>query len=111
MGAEGRAATLEDIAVLIPTRTGLSNLQDAFESAGVPYRLESSSLIYDTIEVHELLTVLKAVDDPTDHVSIAAALRSSSFGCGDDDLLEYRRARGSWDYRATPPDELKPSIL
>ncbi|HEY2563895.1 MAG TPA: UvrD-helicase domain-containing protein [Acidimicrobiales bacterium] len=109
VGAEGRAATLEDIAVLIPTRTGLGNLQDAFESARIPYRLESSSLIYDTIEVHELLTVLRAVDDPTDHVSIVAALRSSSFGCGDDDLLTYRQARGSWDYRETPPDELDPS--
>ncbi|HEX4219280.1 MAG TPA: 3'-5' exonuclease, partial [Acidimicrobiales bacterium] len=109
VGPEGRAATLEDIAVLIPTRTGLANLQDAFESAGIPYRLESSSLIYDTIEVHELLTVLRAVDDPTDHVSIVAALRSSSFGCGDDDLLTYRQARGSWDYRDTPPDELDPS--
>ena len=109
VGPEGRAATLEDIAVLIPTRTGLGNLQDAFESARIPYRLESSSLIYDTIEVHELLTVLRAVDDPTDHVSIVAALRSSSFGCGDDDLLTYRQARGSWDYRDTPPDELDPS--
>jgi ATP-dependent helicase/nuclease subunit A len=109
VGAEGRPATLEDIAVLIPTRTGLGNLQDAFESAGLPYRLESSSLIYDTIEVHELLTVLRAVDDPTDHVSIVAALRSSSFGCGDDDLLEYRQARGSWDYRNVAPDELGPS--
>jgi ATP-dependent helicase/nuclease subunit A len=109
VGPEGRAATLEDIAVLIPTRTGLGNLQDAFEAAGLPYRLESSSLIYDTIEVHELLTVLRAVDDPTDHVSIVAALRSSSFGCGDDDLLEYHRARGSWDYRNGAPDGVAPS--
>ena len=109
VGAEGRPATLEDIAILIPTRTGLANLQDAFESAGLPYRLESSSLIYDTIEVHELLTVLRAVDDPTDHVSIVAALRSSSFGCGDDDLLEFRQAHGSWDYRNVTPDELGPS--
>ena len=109
VGAEGRPATLEDIAILIPTRTGLANLQDAFESAGLPYRLESSSLIYDTIEVHELLTVLRAIDDPTDQVSIVAALRSSSFGCGDDDLLEYRQAHGSWDYRNVTPDELAPS--
>ncbi|HEX4246166.1 MAG TPA: 3'-5' exonuclease, partial [Acidimicrobiales bacterium] len=109
VGPEGRPATLEDIAVLIPTRTGLGNLQDAFEAASLPYRLESSSLIYDTIEVHELLTVLRAVDDPTDHVSIVAALRSSSFGCGDDDLLEYSRSHGVWDYRKGPPDGVAPT--
>ena len=109
VGVEGRPATLEDIAILIPTRTGLGNLQDAFETARLPYRLESSSLIYDTIEVHELLTVLRAVDDPTDHVSIVAALRSSSFGCGDDDLLGYRQVHGSWDYRNETPEALGPS--
>ncbi len=106
VGDEGRPATLADITVLIPTRTGLPILQEAFESHGVPYRLESSSLVYDTIEIHELMTVLRAIDDPTDQVSITAALRSPSFGCGDDDLLSYRRAHGSWDYRQKPPEAL-----
>ncbi len=105
VGDDGRAAKLADICVLIPTRTPLPALEDALESAGLPYRVESSSLVYASPEVRDLLTVLRAVDDPTDEVAVVAALRSPMFACGDDDLVEHRRANGSWDYRKPPPDE------
>ena len=57
-------------------------------------------------EVQDLLTVLRAVDDPTDEVAVVAALRSA--------LLRLRRRRPrplpprrrAWDYRARPPDDL-----
>jgi ATP-dependent helicase/nuclease subunit A len=106
VGDTGRPATLADICVLIPTRTSLPALERAFDEAGLPYRVESSSLVYASAEVRDLLTVLRAVDDPTDEVSIVAALRSPLFGCGDDDLLTYVTAGGRWDYRARPPEAL-----
>jgi ATP-dependent exoDNAse (exonuclease V) beta subunit len=107
IGDRGLPARLSDITVLIPTRTGLPLLQQAFDAEGVPYRLESSSLVYEAPEVGELLTILRAVDDPTDQVSTVAALRSEAFGCGDDDLLAYRHAGGQWDYREPPPSGLE----
>ena len=94
--------------MLIPTRTSLPALEDALESAGLPYRVESSSLVYASPEVRDLLTVLRAIDDPTDEVAIVAALRSPMFGCGDDDLVTHRSADGSWDYRTPPPDDADP---
>jgi ATP-dependent helicase/nuclease subunit A len=103
LGDRGLPARLSDITVLIPTRTGLPQLQRAFDAEGIPYRLESSSLVYEAPEVGELLTILRAVDDPTDQVAMVAALRSPAFGCGDDDLLAYRQAGGQWDYRRLPP--------
>ncbi|HWE70846.1 MAG TPA: UvrD-helicase domain-containing protein [Acidimicrobiales bacterium] len=103
VGDRGLPARLSDITVLIPTRTGLPQLQRAFDAEGIPYRLESSSLVYEAPEVGELLTILRAVDDPTDQVAMVAALRSPAFGCGDDDLLVYRQAGGQWDYRTQPP--------
>ena len=106
VGPEAKAATLADICVLIPTRTSLPALEDALESAGLPYRVESSSLVYASPEVRDLLTVLRAIDDPTDEVAIVAALRSPMFGCGDDDLVDHRSAGGSWDYRKAPPEGL-----
>ncbi|HVB94575.1 MAG TPA: UvrD-helicase domain-containing protein [Acidimicrobiales bacterium] len=96
-------ARLSDITILIPTRTGLPMLRQAFDAEGVPYRLESSSLVYEAPEVGDLLTILRAIDDPTDQVSTVTALRSEPFGCGDDDLVAYRQAGGRWDYRQQPP--------
>ena len=106
VGDEGRPATLADITVLVPARTGLPILQRALEDADLPFRLESSSLVYAAPEVQDLLSVLRAVDDPTDEVAVVAALRSPLFGCGDDDLYGFHRAGGRWDYREPAPGTL-----
>ena len=97
---------LRDIAVLLPTRTSLPQLETALEDAGVPYRVASASLVWATQEVRDLLSVLRVVDDPTDAVSLVAALRSPALACGDDDLLAYRQAGGAWDLRAPAPAAL-----
>ena len=103
VGAGGRAVQLDDIAVLVPTRTSVPALESAFDAAGIDYRLDSSSLVYDTREVQELLHVLHAVDDPSDSAAVVAALRTPGFACGDDDLLRHRLGGGSWDYRLEAP--------
>ena len=87
-----RPARLGDIAILIPSRTSLADLEDALEAAAIPYRAEASSLVYNTREVRDVLTALQAVADPTDELALVAALRSSLYGCGDDDLAHWRLA-------------------
>ena len=89
-----RPARLGDIAILIPSRTSLADLEDALEAASIPYRAEASSLVYNTREVRDVLLALQAVADPTDELALVAALRSSLYGCGDDDLAHWRLAYG-----------------
>lgn len=101
-----RKARYEDIAILLPTRTTLPYLEEALDEADVPTRIESQSLVFATTEVQELLQVLQAIDDPVDDVAVVAALRSPGFGCSDNDLVEFARADGRWDYRVDPPAEL-----
>ena len=51
------------------------------------------------------MLVARAVDDPTDSLSVVAALRTPGFGCGDDDLFTWRRRYGGrWDHQAPTPD-------
>jgi len=101
-----RPARYADIAILMPTRTALPPVEQALEEAGIPCRVESRSLIYNTQEVRDLLTILRSLDDPTDEVALVAALRSPAFGCGDDELLRFSQAGGRWDYRVEPPASL-----
>lgn len=104
-----RPARWSDVAVLLPGRGSLSALQPALESAEIPYRLEASSLVYETREVRELMLIVRAIDDPTDSLTVVAALRTPSFGCGDDDLLLWRRRYGGgWDYMNPFPDNAPP---
>jgi ATP-dependent exoDNAse (exonuclease V) beta subunit len=96
-----------DICVLLPARTSLGQLEDALAAAGIPARAETSSLVYGTREIRDLLVVLQAVDDPTDELALVTALRSPVFGCGDDDLFTYRVTHGGrWSHQAELPDTL-----
>ncbi|HEX4903460.1 MAG TPA: UvrD-helicase domain-containing protein [Acidimicrobiales bacterium] len=97
-GDGARPCRWADMAVLLPSRTTLSHLRSALDDADVPYRLESGTLVYGTTEVGELLSVLRAIDDPGDGVAIVGALRSAAYGCGDDDLLRWVRAHGRIAY-------------
>jgi ATP-dependent exoDNAse (exonuclease V) beta subunit len=105
-GAEGwRRARLADITVLVPARTSLPFLQDAFDARHIAYRAESSSLVYATRAVRDIIMVLRAVSDPTNQLHTLAALRTPLLGCGDDDLFRFRVERhGRWSYLADQPD-------
>ena len=97
---ETRPARYQDVCVLMPSRLGLDALEYAFETAGIPYRLDSAGLIYESQEARDLLNCLSAIDDPTDQVSVVAALRSPALACSDADLLEFVEAGGQFDYLA-----------
>jgi ATP-dependent exoDNAse (exonuclease V) beta subunit len=111
--SEARPAGPSDIAVLIPKRTGLPQLEDALSDAGISYRLEAASFVWRTQMVRDLMMCLRAVSDPTDALAVASALRTPVYGCGDDDLYLHRAEHhGSWNY--TDPrlgdGELTPAV-
>ena len=89
-----RRVRCDDIAILVPARTSLPFLEDALEAAGVAYRAEASSLVYQAAEVRTLLACARAVADTSDGLSLVTALRSPTFGCGDDDLWRWKQAGG-----------------
>lgn len=95
-----REAEPRDIAILIPARTSLDHLETALDEAGIPYRAESSSLVYQAPEVRDLLMAAAVIADPGDLFSCVMALRSPLFGCGDDDLWSWKHGKGSFNVLA-----------
>ncbi len=93
-----RPARLGDVCILVRTRTGLGILERALEDAGIPYRIEGGSLLFDTQEVQDLLNCLRAIDNPADAVAVVAALRSPAFACSDVELLNWRDTGATWNY-------------
>jgi len=102
-----RPARWRDVAVLLPARTALAALEEALEEARIPYRLEGVALLWGADEVRDVLCVLHAADDPVDRVAVLGALRSPGLACGDDDLVTWHQAQGSWDPRQPPPEGLE----
>ncbi len=101
-----RPPTLSDITILLPTRTSLPFLSDALDDLNIAFRLATGTLVYSTQEVVDTLAALRAIDDPTDEISLVTALRSPLFACSDVDLAVFRRAGGRWDVRREPPDSV-----
>ena len=97
-GAVLRAARLRDVCILMPTRANLRAIEYALEDARIAYRVESQTLVLATQDVREVLNCLRAIDSPADQVAIAAALRSTIFGCSDVELLEFADAGGRFNY-------------
>ncbi len=104
-----KPARLGDITILVPARTSLPFLEDALDRAGIAYRADSSSLVYASRAVRDLLMVLRAVDDPTNHLHVVSALRTPLLGCGDDDLFRFRwECKGRWSYLGDQPNTVPP---
>lgn len=91
-----RPATLADIAILVPTRTGLPQLEQGLTDARIPYRLEASEFVWRSRTVRDLMMCLRAIADPDDELAVVSALRTPIYGCGDDDLYRYHQAVRSW---------------
>ena len=91
---------LSDIAVLIPSRLSLPALESAFEEANLPFRPETSSLVYATQEVRDVLAAVRAVVEPENTIAVVASLRSNLFAINDEELLRWHLAGGRWDYRS-----------
>jgi ATP-dependent exoDNAse (exonuclease V) beta subunit len=106
-GAPAVPARLRDIAILIPARTTLGQLEAALGDAGIPYQLDTGSLVYAADEIRALLLALRAIADPSDHLAVVSVLRSSLYGCTDVELYRWRRERGGrWNPQARMPDRL-----
>ena len=102
-----RPARLRDICILLPTRTSLAQLEPALERHGIPYRIEAGSLIWTSRTIRDVITIVRAVADPTDEVALVNALRSPAFGCGDDDLCSFKVSHhGRWNCLLPLPGSL-----
>lgn len=98
-GPDGAPLRPQDIAILLRTRAHLGEIEDALDARGIEFRTEASNLIYGTMEVRELILLLRAAANPADTGAIILALRTSLLGCGDDDLAHWRLAGGGWSLR------------
>ena len=107
-----RPARFRDIAILMPSRTALPDIERALEQAGIPFRVESGSLVFQTQEVRDLVNILAAIDDPADQVAVVAALRSPALACSDVELARHKLSNGTFNYLspANPPGPIADAL-
>lgn len=79
-----------DVALLFQSMSNVTIYEDEFKRAGLPFVTIAGRGYYDRQEVWDLLNLLRALHNPADTLSLAAALRSPLFNLSDDALLALR---------------------
>jgi len=99
-----RSSRAGDVMVLVRRLTKIRALEEALEAAGLRFVVEGGKSFFDRQEVHEVLAVMRAVDDPRDRVSLVAALRSTFLAVSDRDLVAYALSGGRLAIDADDPE-------
>lgn len=87
--ARQRGFAFEDIAILVTTHKVARRVMETLEVHGVPFMSEGSTLAYQSPDIVDLHTVLRAIADPADAFTETSALRTSILGCSDEDLARH----------------------
>ena len=76
----------------------MNNIQQDFEKAG--FRIASlQATLFGEAKKYDLIMCLSAINDPSDSLATVSALRSSIYGCGDDDLYLFKiNNPKAWDW-------------
>lgn len=94
-----------DFMILLRYRENMSLYARALEERDIPFEISGGGAFQDTPELKELVTLVRALLDPNEAVSTAAALRSIFFGRSDRDLLDFKHKGGDfkdWDLLSFP---------
>ena len=98
--SDARGVALRDICILVETRTALDGYTQELARRGIPYVVDGGRDFFQHQEINDLAAILRAVDDPSDQVSLVAALKSAAFCCSDAELLQHRLEHGSFSLLA-----------
>ncbi len=93
-----RPVRFGDIALIYRGTTGIEHYEDPLRDEGIPYIVEGGRVYYTRQEVRDLSHALWSLEDPHDHLSLVAALRSPLFGFSDEEIFLFTRSGGSLDY-------------
>ncbi len=97
-----RALSFEDMAVLLPNRSGFAHLASRLSAAGIPFHAASRGF-YRRDDVRGLAAILRAAVVPEDQVAVLAALRSVWLAVPDAQLAVHRQGGGTWNPDAAAP--------
>ncbi len=90
IGTTGQTRRLDygDIIILLRDRNHAPAYEQALRRAGIPYVGAGRGALLDTLEIRDMLQLVRFLIAPQDNLALASILRSPVFSCTDDDLVE-----------------------
>jgi ATP-dependent helicase/nuclease subunit A len=108
-----RPPAFRDIALLLRSRNGLEEFEQAFIRNGVPYVVSGGVGYFQTQDVYDMYNYLRFLLNTSDDVALAGMLRSPFFTVSDAELFDLARSRGGrslWEALAERAAREVPSL-
>ncbi|MCW5896930.1 MAG: UvrD-helicase domain-containing protein [Bacteroidetes bacterium] len=105
-----RSAGFSDFAILLRSRTGLSDLEDALIRHGIPYLVSSGVGYFQTQGIYDFYNYFRFLLNTDDDVALAGILRSPFYNVSDAELYELsldRRGGSFWNLIASGKGKAK----
>ena len=99
-----RTIQYSDVLILFKNFNHIDDFSRRFEEERIPFYEVGGKIFFSTEDVRGLVCTLKAVFDPTDNVSLYAALKSSIFGIRDKEIFEYVNAGNKLQISSAPKE-------
>ena len=93
-----RPSHFGDLCLLVVKHSDVSALEEEFTDNGIPFTREGQFPLFSSPAIVNLLSVLRAIEDPTNQLNLIAALKSFLLGCSDADLYDWKQGGGTFDY-------------
>ncbi len=88
---DGTELRFSDVAVMLSAMKGYSiEYEKEFQKYGIPFKNEKSESFLENPDIRLALSALRAIDDPTDDISLCALMRSPICNFTSDDLYQIR---------------------
>lgn len=99
--------TYRDFLILSKNRFNMEVYAKALEEQGVPVRMTGNSIIGDSVELKELLNLLKCLLRTDDQIYLGAVLKGLFFGVSDNCLYEFKCSGGIFNIFSKVPATLR----
>jgi ATP-dependent helicase/nuclease subunit A len=99
-----------DVAILLPRLQNTGPFEDALDEHGIPYFVIAGAGLFNQQEVHDLISALRAIDNPLDDIALMGFLRGQMVGL-DDNTLAHVALGVSPPYRLNLCDPQAPGRL
>lgn len=96
IGAADKARTLRygDVLILVRKRSHVHAYEQALREAGIPYLGADRGTLLQSLEIDDMVCLLKTLIAPYDRLALAQVLRSPLFACSDEDLITLAKTPG-----------------
>lgn len=87
----------QDVTILFKQYNILSYLQEIFDEVNIPYTVSGGKSYFARYEIKSLLSLMKAIADPTDSISIMAVLKGPFMGYSDKEIWNWYKSKNESD--------------